>query len=413
MPSPLPPSTRLRSLSLALAFATTAAACGGSSGGNADPRPNDDFDRRRFLTSYAQQVALPAVRAFASAASELASRTANLEAAWLADDTAVAELAAAQQAWREAMATWQEIEVLQVGPAGSPGRLPGGQGLRDEIYSWPVVNPCRVDQETARGTFLAADFFSTALVNVRGLDAIEYVLFAPDDDNACSPNVDINTDGTWAALLADAAVAPRRAAYAARASAAVAEVAAQLRDLWEPTGGDYAAQLATAGSGSSLYPSAQSAIDDVFAALFYIELDTKDLKVGTPAGLLPDCPRNVCPELVESPWAQASKDHVLANLLTARRIFLGGSTAATGVGFDDFLVARGAVSLATTMLAALDTAVDAVEAIPGTMADSLESDPESVRAAHAAIKTFTDPLKSQFVTVLNLTIPQEGAGDND
>lgn len=409
MPPCLPPVLRSAPLTLVLA----AAACGGSSGSGTDPLPNDDFDRRRLLSSYTEQVVLPAVRNFASAAAELASTTAILESALISADTAPEEHAAARDAFLEAMAAWQAIEVLQVGPAGNPGMAMGGQGLRDEIYSWPVVNPCRVDQETVRGQFLAPDFFSTALVNLRGLDAIEYLLFAPDEANACSPSVDINTSGSWSSLVATGDLGPRRAAYAARASADVADLAANLRDLWEPTGGNFAAQLTGAGTDTSIFPSAQSATDDVFAALFYIELDTKDLKIATPAGLLPDCPRSVCPDLVESPWADASKDHILANLTAARRTFVGGSSTATGVGFDDFLVARGADSLAATMLSALETAIDAVEAIPGSMVEALESDPESVRTAHAAIKAFTDPLKTQFVTVLNLTIPQEGAGDND
>ena len=35
----------------------------------------------------------------------------------------------------------------QLGPAAS-ALTTGGEGLRDEVYSWPTVNPCRVDQET-------------------------------------------------------------------------------------------------------------------------------------------------------------------------------------------------------------------------------------------------------------------------
>jgi hypothetical protein len=43
----------------------------------------------------------------------------------------------------------------------------------------------------------------------------------------------------------------------------------------------------------------------------------------------------------------------------------------------------------------------------------LISDLAAVQAAHAAIKAITDNMKSQFVTVLNLSVPQTGAGDND
>ena len=39
--------------------------------------------------------------------------------------------------------------------------------------------------------------------------------------------------------------------------------------------------------------------------------------------------------------------------------------------------------------------------------------PDAVKAAHASVKRLTDLLKSQFVTTLNLSVPQEGAADND
>jgi uncharacterized protein len=362
------------------------------------------FDRRALLASVADRVVLPALRTFATEAATLAAATDALTADPQQRD-------AARTAWRSAMLAWQAVEVLQFGPAGS-SMMMGGKGLRDEIYSWPLVNPCRIDQETVRGTYADPGFFTTRLVNVRGLDALEYLLFAPDNANACSPSVDINASGSWQALVVAGDVPARRAAYAARAAADVATRAAALRDEWEPAAGNFAAQLANAGAGSTVFPTAQSAVDDVFAALFYIELVVKDEKIAAPAGIVPDCATDVCPNLAESQWADVSKEELVANLAAARRLFLGGPDTG-GTGFDDYLRSRGAAPLATTMLAALDASVAAVEAIPGTMLEALASDPDAVRDAHAAVKSFTDPLKSQFVTVLNLTIPQEGAGDND
>ena len=53
------------------------------------------------------------------------------------------------------------------------------------------------------------------------------------------------------------------------------------------------------------------------------------------------------------------------------------------------------------------------EAIPGTMEEALANNPAAVVAAHTAVKAMTDDLKSRFVNVLNLRVPDEGAGDND
>jgi len=387
-------------------------ACGGGGGGGSSENPpSDNFDRRALLTSYTQQVVLPALRDFAQAATTLDAATTALRDALQIGGAAEAAQANARTAWRAAMVPWQSLELLQVGPAGSPTMFMGGLGLRDEIYSWPTVNSCRVDQETVSGDYAMADFFTRELVNTRGLAAIEYLLFDGDTSNACAAGVDINANGSWASLVSSGDLPRRRADYAARASAEVRRRAVQLRDAWEPTGGDFAGQLSRAGLSGSQYNSAQDAINDVFAALFYVELQVKDHKLALPAGLDPDCPTDTCPELRESRWANASRDHIVANLNSARRIFLGGDPS--GVGFDDFLRALGAGTLADMMLADIGRAIAAVEAIPGNLESALMTDPQSVRDAFSEVKTFTDDLKSQFATVLNLEIPREGAGDND
>ncbi len=373
--------------------------------------PSDLFDREALLRSYATQVVLPALRGFETNAGVLADATSTLAERTAAGTASEADRTAARDAWRDAMGSWQLLEVMQVGPAGNAMTRIGGRGLRDEIYSWPMVNPCRVDQETASNDFASEDFFVREQLQTRGLDALEYLLFDPDTDNACAASVDINLNGTWAALLADGEIPVRRTRYAALASAEVQRRAVELRNAWEESGENFAAQLINAGDAGSPFDSAAVALDEVFRALFYIELQVKDRKLAPPAGLHTDCLANTCPELQESRWADASKEHVLVNLIAARQVFLGGTAA--GVGFDDFLHAVGASELAVEMTTALDGAIAAVEAIPGTLTEALRSDPQVVRDAYIALKVFTDDLKADFVTVLALRIGQEGAGDND
>lgn len=394
---------------VALLLALTPACRNVSSGGSSGSA--DLFDRQALLRSYATQVVMPAQRGFDADAAALAGATAALADGIAAGTATDAEWSAARAAWRDAMRSWQVLEVLQVGPAGSRTLRVGGRGLRDEIYSWPAVNPCRVDQETASEDFASEDFFVRESLNTRGLAAIEYLLFDPDTNNACAAAVDINAQGTWAALLADGQIPGLRARYAARAAAEVHRRALELIEAWESPGEDFAGQLVGAGDPDSMFSSAAVAIDEVFRALYYIELQVKDRKLAPPAGLHPDCLASTCPALQESRWADASKDHLLANLIAAERVFLGGTSA--GVGFDDFLHALGASDLAVEMTNDLANAIAAVEAIPGTLTEALASDPQAVRDAYIAVKEFTDDLKSRFVTVLSLRIGQEGAGDND
>lgn len=373
--------------------------------------PSDLFDREALLRSYTTQVVLPTLRGFESDAGDLVAATSALADAEAAGTAGDAERDAARAAWRDAMRSWQMAEVLQVGPAGAAALRVGGRGLRDEIYSWPMVNACRVDQETASGDYAGSDFFVREGVNTRGLAAIEYLLFDPDTNNACAASVDINADGTWTALVTAGEVPVRRARYAALSAGEVQRRAAELLNAWDETGENFAAQLIGAGLPDSIFDSAAVALDEVFRALYYLELQVKDRKLALPAGINPECLATTCPELQESRWADASKEHVLANLIAARQVFLGGTAA--GVGFDDFLHAVGASELATRMTVKFDNAIAAFEAIPGTLSEALANEPQQVRDAYMTLKLLTDDLKSDFVSVLSLRIGQEGAGDND
>src|SRR5690606_12860333 len=91
----------------------------------------------------------------------------------------------------------------------------------------------------------------------------------------------------------------------------------------------------------------------------------------------------------------------------------GGEPDAPGaLGFEDYLRAVGADELADAMVSDTAQAIAAAEAIPGPMGEALLQDYASVVAAHAAAKAVTDNLKSQFLTVLALDIPDSAAGDN-
>ena len=65
------------------------------------------------------------------------------------------------------------------------------------------------------------------------------------------------------------------------------------------------------------------------------------------------------------------------------------------------------------MKAKLADAITALESLDSSVEHQISLDIDVVYRAHAAVRDFTDDLKTQFVTVLNLSVPQEGAGDND
>lgn len=360
-----------------------------------------------MTTHLVDEIVLPRLADFAVKATTLRETTGALAAV---NGDGVVEERAAQQAWREAMAVWQGLEVLHLGPAGSPASLVGGQGLRERIYAWPQLNLCAVDQQLFLDEFGEDGWVALRLPNVIGLAPLEYALFVDDDDNRCPATTALNADGSWVALGA-AEIHARRARFAAVLAVDVEARALGLHDAW--TAG-FAGSLRSAGEPGSLFPTAQQALDDVYAALFAVELMTKDKKLGIPSGLHIDCPTDTCPDKIESGFSRTSKENVLVNLETVRRVFLGLDRAdVDAAGFDDLLRDRGADDVVDTMITNLDAAIAATRSFEGTFEDALALEPARVQAIYEAVKLFTDDLKSTLPSTLGLRVPDEGAGDND
>lgn len=383
------------------------AACADDGGSNTSDDGGDlANDRAEWAATIAEAVVVPEYTRFASQAADLEAAVRAWEQT--GDD---ADLQLARDAWRTAMATWQRAELTQFGPAGAMTLVAGGEDLRDLIYSWPVVNPCRVDQETARAGYADGDGVGGFAINARGLDTLEYLLFAPSTDNACRPGSGVNRDGEWDAL-SEADIRARRAAYALAAAEQTRRDADDLVQWWSTDGRAFLDEVRTAGAGSDVYPSASEALNAITDALFYIEKETKDMKLATPLGLV-GCDAEVCPESVENPWSGASLDHIRENTVAMQWLLHGGDPSGDDPGFDDWLRELGAADLADRMAADLDAVIVAIDAVNQPLETAVVEDRASVMAVHDALRVFVTDLKTQFVTTLDLEVPLRAEGDND
>ncbi len=365
--------------------------------------------KREVLGALAENVMLPTYRSFADAAAALETATAAYAA-----DRSETNRAAAQQAWIDAMATWETAEMFVFGPAGPPPGVTadfvGEMMLRDAIYSYPFTNTCRIDLETVEGAFSDPDAFASEVVSVLGLDAMQYLLFTESTENTCEPTSAINTDGSWAALGADGVI-EARARYAATLAVLVSRSAVTLRDAWEPSGGDFVGTLRTAGEAGSPFPSAQWALDELGTALLYIDRYVKDMKVGEPAGIL-ECPAGGCIEELESHPSGRSKEHVIANVRALRRVYLGGEPGGDELGLDDLLIEVGATDIAADLSRALDDAIAELEALDGTLEEAIASDPAAVRAIYDALTEVSRLLKMDLFSALDIQ-PKGVPSDTD
>jgi predicted lipoprotein len=371
------------------------------------PLPTGDDGTRAVLASVGQRIILDRLVEFERVSESLVSAT---ERAATSGDARDRE--SARDAWRVVMRSWEELEVVQVGPAGLPLYALGGRALRDEIHPWPLVGFCAMDQDLVTAAYADAALLGAEPVNGRGLPAIEYALFTDDPGNGCAASHPLNTGGAWVAL-GDSEIARRRLVFAHTAAVVVAQHARELRIAWDPAGEDFLGTFRTAGAGSPIYTTARSALNGLSDALFYLYKEVADYKLGTPAGVYVDCPTATCPDNVESPWSDSSLEHVRVNLEAFRDAYLGAPAPEPGFGFDDLLRGMGASEVDTRMQAAIATAFAAFDPIEGPLETAVDSDHADVVALHDAIRAVANIFRNEVLVLLELMLPNRVEGDND
>ena len=394
-------------LSAAALTASTALVCGcpTTTGSAAEPFAESRGTSDIALAIYDDAILVEAA-AFVDDANALSAAT----EAWSSSPADTGARAEARKSFNKAMRRWQRLEVMQVGPLALPkSTTVQGEGLRDELYSWPMTSPCEVDRNIASEAFAGPQFINQKLVNAYGLDAAEYLLFVDTDDNACPSPASLNTSGDWSSLNTDD-ILRRRAAYADVVAQHVAATAADVdRRL-----NDFRAQIAEAGTDVSGYASATDVLQAYLDAMFYLEFDTKDKKLGVTTGIHEDCIRDTCTDSIELRHASLSISAIADNVEGFELMFNGGSTAADDKGIAGLLTLQGDEQLRDRIRNNISAAkIHLAEHESTDLFTLIENDLDEARALHASVKAITDDLKGDLVMALMLVIPAEGGGDTD
>jgi uncharacterized protein len=365
------------------------------SNSSADTLPDDI--RSSLLKSIRSEVIIPLLNQFEP---KLTSLRVAIEAQ---------DLESAREAWRSSMLAWHQLELLQFGPAGISGLRVGGEDIRDQIYAFPLTNPCRVDQVLVAQNFTESKWAETASINVIGLDAIEYLLFQEGGESVCPVQSKLIRDGEWAAFQEDENnAANQKWSYL---KVLIAGVQAKYQLLLAAWMGSFGVAFEEA---QEPFTSQREVVDQIFAGIFYLDEVIKDLKIGAPVGIYMTCLESRCPELLEHRRSMLSRQAIESNLTALLAIFEGKVAESTeaSFGFSKLLIAEGASELSRELEGLIVSNLERIREMP-SLEQSLDESPEEVEALHASIKELCDLMKSQMVTVLNLSVPQEGAGDND
>lgn len=336
---------RPRLLSSLLAVIVLAAACG-----------SDTPERGDVLTGLADEVAIPSYERLATDA-----RTLEVSIQALCADPDDATLAQAVEAVADARTAWLQTEALWVGPV--MGRRSWAE------VDWPIA-PDEIEELIADETLeLDFDRLGNRIgSDQRGLRAIEYVVGAPD--------------------ALGALVSSRRCDYLTGISAVIRQETDLLPgdwiDSWEE-GGPYRDVLgdeATGGLG-----------DLVNDSLFLLEAMT-DAELGKGMGLMGDPPD--LDALVDGPLGLGVAD------LRDRTLGLAGVYGARGdaAGLSPLL----SDDLASRLQDQFRTALDALDALDGSLSDAIDDDREGVIEARDALKAVQVTITTEVVASLGVTL---------
>ena len=266
----------------------------------------------------------------------LAAATGRLdEAARTFCDGNRTDAAALREAWRGAMAAWEDVQHVRFGPAEWFNRV-------SRFAFWP--DPRNVTARQLAELFekrdpgaLAPKGFVTGSVAVQGLTALERALFDPAE----------------AGKLASE---PYRCDWLRAAAANLATMAGEILADWTAAPHQFARGFVEANGGEAGYKSPDEATLDLFKSLHTAVELVADHKLARPLGELAKAAR---PRLAESWRSETSLANVSANLRAARDLFERLRPGVSDAALVSEIIARfdAAAAAADAVRGPLETAV--------------------------------------------------------
>jgi predicted lipoprotein len=370
-------------LSLILS-ALAAGACGGGGGKDSPYDARPAVDPQLVLRDLGEVVILPGYRELHQRAQALLGATRTLCTTPAADT-----LDAAQEAWRATRVPWKRSEAFAFGPV---------KDLRIDtaVDFWPA-RVSSIEAELAKADPVPETYAATLGDTLKGLPVMEYILF--DHDGG---------DDAVLARLQDAGGQPTRTCQYVVALAVDLELRVKtLLEAWDPASGNFAAELATAGIGSTVYVDRAKAISAVVNAFVLLVQTVEGIKLATPLGLRDGGTPQ--PQAAETWRSDNSRQDILDNLAGVRSMYTTSFDGRTGTSFHD-AVATLDPALDAAIMAQFDAADAAVAAIALPLDQAVIEAPETVDAAFQSVKELFRLMAVDMVAVLGVTL---SFSDND
>ena len=319
-----------------------------------------EFDAAATLNDFANTVVLATYTDLDNKASTLLNTVRALQTS-----TTQANLDRAQTAWKAARRPWEQSEAFLFGPVDT-------QGLDPALDSWPV-NHVDLDAVLASGDVLTASSIDGLEDTLKGFHTIEYLLFRDGDQRKAAD------------------ITPRELEYLAATTENLKVKTTQLRRAWDVSGDNFAAEVANAGTSSTIYKSQKSAMQEMVNGMIVIADEVANGKISDPFN-----ERDTT--LVESQFSFNSITDFQDNIRGIQNVYVGKFTS-DGHGLNEF-VAGADSSLDSRFRTEVQAAIDAIGAIPDPFRDSITGSRSSVQAAIDAVSTVQRTLEQDILTLV-------------
>jgi uncharacterized protein len=270
--------------------------------------PFDSFDRKGMLQNIGEKVIVPSFAELDKSAEKLSSAAA--EFAGNPDNT---HLEIVQNAWKETAIAWKNSELFAFGPY---------KELVNNIYpniEYPI-NKAGIENLLKGNTSLNSDRIENAGADLKGLFALEYLLFSKNEGNS----------GVLNRYSGDTLTAGRRRQYVRLLSENLKVKTESLKNAWLAGGGNYISTFVSA-DGKDINSSLGTIINQMVYLMELVRME----KVGKPLGAMNGGTPQ--PEMAEAAESGNSLVFIRKNIESVENTFRGYGQSGDGKGLDDLL----------------------------------------------------------------------------
>jgi putative iron-regulated protein len=234
------------------------------------------------------------------------------------------------------------------------------------------VNVVDLDAVLASAAVLDKDYIDGLEGTLKGFHTIEYLLF-----------------GTAGGTKTAADFTARELEYLQGTTQSLLGAATQLREEWDPAGGNYAGILAGAGTpGNAVYISESAALQELVDGMIGICDEVANGKISDP---FDQGDRT----LEESQFSDNSNSDFADNIRSVQNVYLGTYLMESGAGVRQLVLAL-QPALDATIQAQITAAITSIGLMTPSFGEAIFTNTAAVEAARTSIRALQQTLESQL-----------------